>query len=519
MLFYSCLFIDLFCGGPDMRFLLFFSLMVMLSSAISCDNSSSGNSAASSEADPGSGDESGKNTDPGITKGPYLQSVTQESIIVVFETNTRCTADIDFGETDAYGARASSAGEALFHEITLSSLAPETRYHYRITITDGITAAATDDASFQTAPLTGSRFRISVCGDSRQNPETFRTISENILSDGPALVIHTGDYLTLETDDSLWETDFFDPAAELLRSTPLVPVLGNHEYVDSFCGLFSTPAAESGSSSEGYYSFQYGCVYVVVLNSNEMFYPTTDQYEWFETAIQSPTAQQAAWRFVCLHAPVYSSGLHGGDPMLQQYLVPLLEKNNVNMVFSGHDHLYEKSYKHNIYYIVSAGAGAFLYTPNTRPNPFQILSTKLNHHCSLDITPRQIDLTVKGIGREVIDAFTVTKQHDLLISSIEAPEFAYHHDLVHVSVAFQNIGNFTEQDVSVSLVSYGGEQNIGVQTLAELYSGVPEQATFQWQIPDLEPGDYELTAVIGGTSEEEDRTNNTLSHTIRIYER
>src|SRR5205085_6632301 len=65
------------------------------------------------------------------------------------------------------------------------------------------------------------------------------------------------------------------------------------------------------------------------------------------------------WKIVYFHHPLYSSGgRHGSEVDLRVVLEPLFVKYGVNVVFSGHDHIYERiKPQKNIYYFVSGSAG------------------------------------------------------------------------------------------------------------------------------------------------------------------
>jgi predicted phosphodiesterase len=51
------------------------------------------------------------------------------------------------------------------------------------------------------------------------------------------------------------------------------------------------------------------------------------------------------WKFVYLHRPLYSSSEHGSGPRIRKDLEAVLARNGVDIVFSGHDHDYERTEK------------------------------------------------------------------------------------------------------------------------------------------------------------------------------
>ena len=84
-------------------------------------------------------------------------------------------------------------------------------------------------------------------------------------------------------------------------------------------------------------------------------YLDTDHIAWVEKALQG---SKEDWKIAYFHHPPYSSGdQHGSDVRLRQALEPLFVKYNVSVVFSGHDHFYErvKPQKGIVYFVVGAG--------------------------------------------------------------------------------------------------------------------------------------------------------------------
>ena len=111
-----------------------------------------------------------------------------------------------------------------------------------------------------------------------------------------------------------------------------------------------------------------------------------------------------------LHRPPYSSGAHGGieNPNLETHLVPLFEQYGVDMVFAGHDHHYERSYKSGVYYIVAGGGGAPLRRANQTPNPYQQHAEMTYHHCTIDIDGATATMAARYNDGTVFDSVVMT---------------------------------------------------------------------------------------------------------------
>jgi hypothetical protein len=103
-----------------------------------------------------------------------------------------------------------------------------------------------------------------------------------------------------------------------------------------------------------YYSFKpRNDVQFFALNSN---YMDRRQLAWFEKEIST---SQSPWKIVFFHHPLYSSGRkHGPDIELRTVLEPLLVKYGVDVVFTGHEHFYEKTtLKNGIHYFIVGSSG------------------------------------------------------------------------------------------------------------------------------------------------------------------
>jgi predicted MPP superfamily phosphohydrolase len=123
--------------------------------------------------------------------------------------------------------------------------------------------------------------------------------------------------------------------------------IGNHDEPDS---VNYPPLNMNGRR---YYAFTRGHVRFFVLDTNSL---DPRQLQWFETELRNSSED---WKISYFHHPLYSdAGRHGSSIDLRLRLEPLLIKYGVNVVFSGHDHLYERvKSQHGITYFVSGSGG------------------------------------------------------------------------------------------------------------------------------------------------------------------
>jgi acid phosphatase type 7 len=169
-----------------------------------------------------------------------------------------------------------------------------------------------------------------------------------------------------------WD-DWFDAMGPLTTTAPLMPVQGNHEvFADIYYDQFALPASPTlpDALKEHAWSLDVGNVHFVGLDSNGEAVITA-QVAWLEADLQAARADPEVDWIVCMmhHAP-YSASNHGSDSRLQAHFSPLWEKYKVDLVFSGHDHNYERSHPIAAGKVVGAGegpvyvvAGAFFAPP------------------------------------------------------------------------------------------------------------------------------------------------------------
>jgi hypothetical protein len=117
------------------------------------------------------------------------------------------------------------------------------------------------------------------------------------------------------------------------------PNPGNHDW-DANAGApyFAYFGFAAGPPGRGYYSFDLGAWHILSLNSNIPAHPGSGQYEWVRADLASSGAPctLAYW-----HHPLFSSGPNGSNPQMRS-IWRLLDDAGVDVVLTGHDHLYER---------------------------------------------------------------------------------------------------------------------------------------------------------------------------------
>jgi predicted phosphodiesterase len=334
-----------------------------------------------------------------LTRGPYLQSVVSDSVIVVWETDVAGSSQVDYGLTSGYGSVVSDSILLTHHALTLTGLSPYTAYHYRVSTNGQLLGS---DNVFRSAAVpTQTTFSFVAFGDTRTDAINHQKVVNSILSLSPDFVLHMGDMVENGSVSSQWTT-FFNIERDLIRQAPLYGVLGNHEQNSPlYFEAFHLPG------NERWYSFDYGNVHFIGLEIDgyASYAPGSEQMLWL--ANDSAQTRQT-WKVVFFHIPPYSSGSHGSDLQVRAALEPLFIQYGVDLVFNGHDHDYERSSANEIVYIVTGGGGAPLST-QVNSNPASVYFTSTYHSVLVTVTGSLLAGTAVRSDGVAFDRFSLFK--------------------------------------------------------------------------------------------------------------
>ena len=302
-----------------------------------------------------------------IIRGPYLQQLSDTTVTVKWRTSSPSESELRFGTSiDQLTDTLKDLNPKTDHEVEIVGLSPDQRYYYEIADTSKILVDTAPDLFFQTAPTMGTRepIRAWVLGNSgRANTDAQRvrdayySYTDSLETD---MILFLGDNALQEgTDDEYQFAVFENMYEDKLKNTVSWSCFGNRDgesansdnqtgpYYDIF--TFPTQAEAGGVSSgtEAYYSFDYGNVHFISLNSYDVdLSPDSAMYVWCENDLQSVTTD---WIVAMWHHAAYSKGNHDSDVETRQIkmrenFVPLLETYGVDIIFSAQSKSYERSY-------------------------------------------------------------------------------------------------------------------------------------------------------------------------------
>ena len=308
-------------------------------------------------------------------RAPYLQMLTRDSVTVHWQTRENRMGVLKYGlHPDHLNHTLLEDTVGKVHAITATRLQPDTRYYYSVGDISGYKDPDPDYDWFRTMPAEDSTkpTRIWVIGDSGQVGETSLAVRDAMLewveqnprkdNDYIDLWLSLGDLAYRSGTNEQFQAALFDTYPDILRNKSLWPVYGNHDARRwTYFKLFTLPEnGEAGgvpSRTENYYAIDYANIHLVMLDSQDSsLSPDSEMLNWLKSDLARNTKQ---WLIVAFHHPPYTRGSHNSDDRkdstgrlvkVRQNVLPILEAASVDLVLSGHSHMYERSHLMDCHY-------------------------------------------------------------------------------------------------------------------------------------------------------------------------
>ena len=243
--------------------------------------------------------------------------------------------------TGTCSSSTSSISAKYYNAVTVAGLEANTAYTYQVGDGDGNWST-----EYNTKTGDPNAYSYLVVGDPQigsSNATTDTTSWVNTMNimqqhfPNSAFLAGTGDQI--ETSGTLAHyTGFFSPVQ--MTSLPFASCMGNHEGSGTATRTFYNPP--NADSVQNYW-YRYGKTLFLVWNC------TTGSPSTMRTFLTNAIAQNedASWRILNFHYDVYGQGsshaLSDGKTYRDQY-VPVIDEFDIDVVFNGHDHSYNRSY-------------------------------------------------------------------------------------------------------------------------------------------------------------------------------
>ncbi len=360
---------------------------------------------------------------------PFLQYGTQHSMVITWETSRPSTTTVYWGdhvvgEDDDLSLphKIKGANDAIIHAMSLEGLSPGVGYFYQVESVDTEGQILTSPIlTFQSAVEEDIPFAFAVISDTQDNPSVSGQIANMAWEMRPHFVLHPGDLVGTGTNVGDWRDEFFPSMDLLLSRVPIYPVLGNHEQdARHYYDYMQLP------DPEYYYDFKYGNAHFFMLDTNRKVHPGSEQFVWLEKELKR---SKAKWKIVCHHHPAFSSDENDygdmwkgpsshGDLRVRE-LTTLYDKYNVDLVWNGHIHSYERTWPLNkgrvveekgTTYMITGGGGGGLETPGPVRPWFQNNVRRGHHWCYVAVNGGTLEIKAFDLEGRMFDVAKLKKQ-------------------------------------------------------------------------------------------------------------
>lgn len=339
-----------------------------------------------------------------VARPPYLQQLSSNGVILRWDSNVVASASVQYGlavdqlVNDANGV--CTVGFTRKHSVLLANLQADTIYYYRLV---GDTAGTIFNFRTQPLPANINSFVLWFLADAGTANSYQRAVRDRFAAaypSGPDVMLFGGDNAYNDGTEMEYEVAVFQTYANFLNKVSVWSTLGNHDarsafsdtltgpHFDSFdfprSGEANRPGAGLASGTEAYYSFDHGLAHIVCLDSEDSDVGSSGPMAtWLAQDIANARTAGQQWLLAFWHHPPYTKGSHNSDSeskliTMRQVFLPILEQGGVDVVMSGHSHVYERSVLLDSHYgssttynsashRVQSGSGAPA-TPYTKPS-------------------------------------------------------------------------------------------------------------------------------------------------------
>jgi predicted MPP superfamily phosphohydrolase len=318
----------------------------------------------------------------------------------------------------------SDAGEMLIHEAEAVDLQPGVSYTYRVG--SGKNGEWNGPHQFVTGPDALKPFTFLFVSDTQAIPNQTTVNGYGIwgemltkaLAQQPdaRFVLLSGDIVDYGYLQEQWE-NWFDAVRDKLPGINMVPTLGNHDVLKTgtknFRAQFQLPQNGPMGEMELAYSFDYGSMHMAVLNSEG---DLAAQAAWLR---EDMTASTMPWKIAAFHRSPFQSHSARASLDVRDAWTPIFDETGVDLVLTGHDHAYMRSwplYKganvaegEGTTYVIGGTAGSKFYDMGDYP----WIRVKFDENTQIfsAITVARDELTFRVTSRDggSVDSFTIHK--------------------------------------------------------------------------------------------------------------
>lgn len=266
-----------------------------------------------------------------------------------------------------------NSSDTWFHHVEIHHLKSNTQYFWQVRTNH---SKYSPIKSFTTAPNLQSgdagNFSVAIYGDlGIRNSENTLNLLRDLADDRiVSLFWHIGDLSYADDHDRVNMTyeqvyeGWMYNMTNIWDETPYMFAVGNHESTGgpntslsqknftAYRERFHMPYTQSGSQTNMFYSFDYGLVHFINIDTEnypqgpESGNPFGDQATWLRKDLEAATANRAnvPWIIVGGHRPFYATLTQYIHDYQKEFFFPIFAGYDIDMIFIGHIHYYERMY-------------------------------------------------------------------------------------------------------------------------------------------------------------------------------
>lgn len=258
--------------------------------------------------------------------------------------------------------------------------------------------------------------RFAIIGDYGLDGKGLKATAEMIKKWQPDYILTLGDNNYHRGCQETFEKNVSQYFGKFIAEKKFYPAIGNHDY-DAFESQECEPFSELPhfknfdlprnriNKSEAFYQFKKGELHFFVLDSNKK-YRHPEQSDWLREELKKSDAD---FKIVYFHHTPYSSTISkkGGE---QEMRLPYKEWG-ADIVFAGHDHVYERFEFDSFPYIVNGLGGGWIFMQEKIQRSGQSLVFYRENHGAIFAILRDstLEFVFQSIDGKVIDRFSLTK--------------------------------------------------------------------------------------------------------------
>ena len=366
-----------------------------------------------------------------FARPPGVYQLSSDAAVISWRTLKPKHATLAYGLTPKMNYRITLQDSRVEPEIAINHLHPGQTYYWQVTLEGPEGIGTSSMSTFQTPDPKQDKVSFAVIGDSGLGTLGQYDVANQIRQADPDLILSTGDTVYPSLVPELVDLRFYSIYMQGQRAMPIYPSIGNHDWYqgkDMFARLYHLPQNDTNASDhatakttpESYYRFDHGpaSFFAICVPFLYQYDISKDpiQLAWLEREL---AASDRPWKIIYMHHPIRTSSGHRYDDYngnripdtvdIRSVIHPLAKKYGVQLIFSGHDHVFERfSPVEGVVSVTTAGGGGRIYGLRERDELSQRFRANY-HFVKVNLEGDQCQLMAVDHQGTIFDRYTFVR--------------------------------------------------------------------------------------------------------------